>query len=94
MIITFAPMLLLLWFLVIRPQQQQERRRRNMVETLKKNDRVLTSAGIYGTVVSVDSGEDRVVLRIDDDKGVKVTFSKASVVRVIEPPAEKPASSA
>ena len=55
-----------------------------MIEAMKKNDRVLTSAGIFGTVVSVDGG-DRIVLRVDDERNVRLTFSKASIVRVIDP---------
>ena len=60
-----------------------------MIDALKKNDKVLTSAGIYATVVSVDNDHDRVVLRVDDEKGVKVSFSKSSVVRVLEATSEK-----
>lgn len=90
---TYAPMVVVigLWFyvLLIRPQQKQEQQRRSMIDALKKNDRVLTSAGIYGTVHSVDGTEDRVVLKIDDDKGVKVAFSKASIVRVLDGPGSK-----
>ena len=79
----------LFYFMFIRPNMQQERKRKQMLEALKKNDRVLTSAGIYGTVMSIDSEGDRVVLRIDDDRGVKVAFSRASVVRVVEASADK-----
>ena len=60
-----------------------------MIDALKKNDKVLTSAGIYGTVVSVDEEDDRVVVRVDDDRGVKVAFSKASIVRVLDGSADK-----
>jgi preprotein translocase subunit YajC len=79
----------LFYFMFIRPNMQQERKRKQMLEALKKNDRVLTSAGIYGTVMSIDPEGDRVVLRIDDDRGVKVAFSRASVVRVVEASADK-----
>lgn len=96
--LSFWPFILVLafwgYFLLFRPQQQQEKKRREMIATLKKNDKVLTSAGIYGTVVSVDSEQDRVVLRIDDDRGVKVTFSKSAVARVLEPSQEKAAETA
>lgn len=78
------PVIVLFYFMMIRPQQQQERKRKQMVDALKRNDRVLTAAGIYGTVISVDTDADRVVLRVDDDKGVKIPFSKASIVRVLE----------
>jgi preprotein translocase subunit YajC len=91
--LTFLPYLLIigLWgyLLLFRPQQQQERKRREMIAALKKNDKVLTSAGIYGTVVSVDNDSDRVMVRVDDDRGVKLAFSKTAIARVLEAAAEK-----
>ena len=33
-----------------------------MLEALKKNDKVVTTGGIYGTVTSVNPASDRVVL--------------------------------
>ena len=90
---TFLPYVAIigLWFylLLIRPQQKQEKTRRDMIGALKKNDKVLTSAGIYGTVMSVDEKDDRVVVRIDEDRGVKVAFSKASIIRVLDAAADK-----
>lgn len=77
------------YFIMIRPQQQQERKRKDMLGALKKNDRVLTSAGIYGTVISIDNDQDKVVLRVDDDKGVKIPFSRASIIRVLDQAQEK-----
>ena len=77
------PIPVVFYFMLIRPQQQQEKQRRQMINKLKKNDKVLTSAGMYGTVISVDEESDRVQLRLDDDGKVKVTFTKASVVRVV-----------
>lgn len=78
------PIPFLFYFLIILPQQQQEKKRRAMIDALKKNDKVLTSGGIYGTVVSVDAGNDRVVLRVDDERGLRITFSRSSVSRVLE----------
>ena len=87
-LLTFLPYLAIigLWFylLLVRPQQKQEKQRRAMLDAMKKNDRVLTSAGIYGTVLSVDPTQDRVVVRIDDERGVKVAFTKASIVRILD----------
>jgi preprotein translocase subunit YajC len=92
-LITYLPYLVIfgLWFylILLRPQQKQESARRKMIEALKKNDKVLTSAGIYGTVVSVDSEQDRVVIRIDDDRNIKVVFSRSSIARVLETTDEK-----
>jgi preprotein translocase subunit YajC len=84
------PIVVLFYFMILRPQQQQQRRQQEMLSALKKNDRVLTTAGIYGTVVSIDNDAHRVVLRVDDDRGIKLVFNKASVAQVLDPAAEKP----
>lgn len=76
------------YFVLLRPQMAQERKRKELLTKLKKNDKVLTTAGMYGTVLSVDEKNDRVQLRLDDDGKVKVTFTKASIVRVVGDPAE------
>jgi preprotein translocase subunit YajC len=76
------------YFMMLRPQQVQEKKRRELINNLKKNDKVLTSAGIYGTVISVDEKGNRVQLRLDDDGKVKVTFTKISILAVITDPAE------
>ncbi len=84
----FIPIPIIFYFLMIRPQQMQDRKRRELINTLKKNDKVLTAAGMYGTVISVDEKGDRVQLRLDDDGKVKITFTKASIVRVLSEPVE------
>ena len=90
---TLLPMLgvplVFFFLLIVRPQQQQDRKRREMIDALKKNDKVLTVGGIYGTVISVDPERARVVLRVDDERGVKLAFSKASIQQVVESTPEK-----
>ena len=83
-LIPLLPIPILFYLLMYRPQQQQERRRKEMIKALKPNDKVLTMAGIYGTVHSVDPANDRIVLRIDGDGRVKIPFTMSSVVRVVE----------
>jgi preprotein translocase subunit YajC len=60
-----------------------------MLGALKKNDKVLTAAGIFGTVVAVDDDHDRIVLRVDDDRGVRIAFNRGSVVRVLDGSSDK-----
>jgi len=88
-LVTFLPIIILFYVLMILPKQQEEKKRKRMLDAVKKNDRVLTQAGIYGTVVSVNQDAGKVVVRIDDDKGVKVEFSKAAIVQVVDPAADK-----
>ncbi len=79
-----VPLGVLFYLMILRPQRDQQKKQQQLVAAMKKNDRVLTEAGLYGTVVSVDAEADRMVLRIDDEKGVKVTCRKSSVVRVLD----------
>src|SRR6516165_9744139 len=89
MFVFLLPIVPLFYFMIILPQQQQEKKRRAMIDALKKNDKVVTAGGIYGTVVSVDLAGDKLVLRIDDDKNVKLTTTRSSIVRVLDSGSEK-----
>lgn len=75
----FVPIFLILYLLLIRPQQQQQKKLKEMLKSLKKGDRVVTTGGIIGTVVGVD--DNKAVLKIADD--VRVEFAKNSVVQVL-----------
>jgi preprotein translocase subunit YajC len=47
----FVPLFLIWYFLVIMPQSRQRKKTQEMLANLKTGDRVLTSGGIYGTIV-------------------------------------------
>lgn len=76
------PLILLFYFMILRPQRQQEQKRRQMISALKPNDRVLTAAGIYGTVVNLDTEKNRVTVRVAD--GVKLSMTRNSIVEVLD----------
>ena len=63
-------MFVVFYFLIIRPQQKRSKEHKQLLGGLSKGDRVVTSGGIYGTVVGVQ--EDIVVLRIDENTKVEV----------------------
>ena len=90
-LLILLPIPFLFYFMIWLPQQQQEKKRRAMIDALKKNDKIVTAGGIFGTVVSVDPSGDKLVVRIDDDKGVKMTMTRSSVTRVLETTSEKAA---
>ena len=93
LLVQFGPVLLLAFFLFFWLPMRNQRRRMEMIHALKKNDKVVTESGIYGTVVSVDEKSDKIVLRIDDEKGVRLTCRKTSIVGLVEAgTAEKKAS--
>ncbi|MDZ4182986.1 MAG: preprotein translocase subunit YajC, partial [Candidatus Cloacimonadaceae bacterium] len=42
----------IMYFLMIRPQQKRQKEMQKMLDSLQVNDKVLTSSGIYGRVVT------------------------------------------
>jgi preprotein translocase subunit YajC len=70
----------LFYLIVLRPMnRRQEQERQALLSNLKKNDKVLTNAGIYGTVVSVSDKEDEVVVKVDDN--VRLKMIKGAIAR-------------
>lgn len=72
----------LFYFMVWRPQRKEEKKRKEMLDALRKNDAVLTSSGMYGTVTNVSG--DEVTVKVDDVKDVRIRFSRSSISRVVE----------
>jgi preprotein translocase subunit YajC len=79
MLMPIVLIMIVFYFLMIRPMRRQESERQSLVSNLKKNDRVLTNAGIYGTVVEVKEKEDEVVVKVDDN--VRLRMLKSSILR-------------
>ncbi len=69
------------YFLLILPQQRKQKQHRKLLSELQKGDRVITSSGIRGTIVSVK--DDTISLLIAD--GVKVELEKGHIVNKITP---------
>ena len=65
-----AAIFLVFYFLVIAPASKQRKKTQEMLGSLKKGDRVVTSGGIYGTVQGVEA--DVVYLKIAENVKVKV----------------------
>ena len=77
----FGGIALIWWFLVLAPQRKQEKARKGKLEAMKKGDKVLTRAGIFGVVSRIK--DDVVIVRIDTDGKVLVPFQKAAIEDVL-----------
>ena len=77
--VMMALMFAILYFVVIRPQSAERKKLQKQIESLKKGDKVLTSSGMFATVVSIEP--DRAVLRIGDE--TKVEFAKSAIAQVL-----------
>ena len=83
----FIPLLLMfvvMYFLMLRPQRKQQKEREQMLSALKKNDHVVTTAGIYGIVKQVRPEDNDLVLCIDEDKDVRIRISKNAVAGLVK----------
>ena len=78
MIMSFAPLILLViifYFFLFRPQQKKRQETENMIGNLKEGDNILTSGGIYGTVVKVKDE----VLTLQVAENVKIKLNRQYV---------------
>ena len=67
------------YFLVIAPASKQRRKTQEMLSSLKKGDRVVTSGGIYGTIQGVEA--EVVYLKIAEN--VKVKLQRSAITGVL-----------
>ena len=70
----------IVYFMIIRPQQRKQKETEAMRSSIRKGDRVLTTGGLFGTVVGEKEGI--VVLKVADD--VKMEFARDAIVQVKE----------
>ena len=87
-------MLIVLWFLIVLPKKSQDKRAQQLLDSIKINDKVMTTAGIIGTVTSFDKDGGEIVLRVDDSTGTKIRFAVGAVCFVFNKEAAKEAKEA
>lgn len=80
---------LIFYFIVIRPQSKERKEREAQLKALKKHDKVITNAGIHGTVVALD--EETATLRVDEKSNVRIRFSRSAIWQVLTAGEETPA---
>lgn len=65
--------MVIFYFLLIGPMRKRQKTLQQLVEALKKGDRVITNGGIYGEIQGVDA--QTVILKIADNVRIKVAKS-------------------
>ena len=81
-LLTLAPLLFIFaifYFLLIMPQQRKQKKWQLMLSELKNGDKIVTSGGLRGTIISLK--DDALTLRVPPDN-LKLEISRASVVSV------------
>jgi preprotein translocase subunit YajC len=76
-LLPLALIFVVMYVLLLRGPRKQQQQQKQMVQSLKKNDRVRTIGGIYGTVMDVKG--DEVVLKIDEGTNTKIHISTSAI---------------
>jgi preprotein translocase subunit YajC len=68
------------YFLLIRPQQKRAKEHTDLVSSLEKGDDILTTGGLYGTIVNIDGQ----IAELEIADGVVVRIQRSAVAELIE----------
>ena len=85
----FIPLILMFaifYFLLIRPQQKKAKMHREMISSLKKGDRVVSSGGLHGVITGISDD----VITMEIAPKVRVKVSRGSVAGALQKEAVQP----
>ena len=72
-------MILVFWLFMIRPQAKKAKLQKQFLQNLQKGDKVVTIAGIHGTVNKVNDDGTTMMLEINPGSYIKVERSAISM---------------
>ena len=75
----FALIIGIFYFLILRPQQKRQKERKQLLESVKKGDRIITASGLHATVSGLD--EKTVLLQVADH--IKMKFERSAVATIL-----------
>lgn len=78
-LLPFVLVFVIFYLLIIMPQRKKQKKHLQLVDALKPGDRIITTAGIFGTVMGVQ--KDLIELRIASNTNIKITKSAVGVIR-------------
>ena len=88
-LLPFLLIFVVFYFFLIRPQQKRAKEHREMVNNVKRGDKIVTSGGLIGTVVKVVDDSDTVEVEIAKDVKVNVVRAMIADIRGKTEPVKK-----
>ncbi len=79
MFILFGGMIVLMYLFMIRPQSKKRKEHQQILQALKKGDKVVTVGGIYGIVTNVK--DKIIVVKVADN--VKLEMLRSGIAQVV-----------
>ena len=80
MIISIIAIGAVMYFGMIRPQKKQQQKRMQMMDQLKKGDRVVLVDGLHAKIDSINESDQTVVVDAD---GIYLTFSRMAIRQIL-----------
>jgi preprotein translocase subunit YajC len=83
-IVGFLPLILIVgifYFLVFMPMQKQRRQQAQMLKDLQNGAVVLTTGGVVGTIISINS-DDTLIIRVKPDN-IKLQVARSAVASLV-----------
>ena len=87
--IFFILMILIFWLFFIRPQAKKQKQQKKFIEELQRGDKVVTIAGIHGTVNKVN--EDGTI-QLEINPGSYIKMEKSAISMEMTAQVNKPAT--
>jgi len=87
MLQSFLPLILIFvifYFLLIRPQSKKAKEHKQMLENLKKGDKIMTNGGILGVIEEIDANILTIKIGVGSDVKVKIDRNYIAIVRAKE----------
>ena len=73
--------IIILYFFMFKSKKNQDKSRTDMLEQLKRGDRVQTIGGVIGSVVDVRDSE--VLVKVDETSNTKIKFARSAIHKVL-----------
>ena len=74
-VLPFILMAAIFYFMLWRPQKQEQKKRKEMLDSLKRGDKIITIGGMYGTLTKVSPTKVKVRLA----EGVEIEFARTAI---------------
>jgi preprotein translocase subunit YajC len=77
-LLPFVLVFVIFYLLIIMPQRKKQKKHQQMVENLRAGDRIITTGGIYGSIMGVQ--KDRIEVKIAANTKIEITKSAVGVI--------------
>ncbi len=69
------------YFMLWKPQKKQQQERQNLLNSLKKGDKIITIGGMYGTITDISEK----TVKVEVAEGVEITMVRSAVSNFQDP---------